>query len=68
MLGSGIVRVALRSYRETDHVFIGRKIDVFLWPGSRTLQDGCCSKQIEELIDYGQSKASFVGELFKRIS
>jgi hypothetical protein len=33
--------------------------------GSRNLQDGCCSKQIEDLINYGQSKASFVGERFQ---
>jgi len=52
--------LALGSYRETDHVFIGRKRDVFQWPGSRNLQDGCCSKQIEELIYYGQSIASSV--------
>jgi hypothetical protein len=31
MLGSGVVPVALRSYRETDHVFIGGKRRVFQW-------------------------------------
>jgi hypothetical protein len=37
MLGSGVVPVALRSYRETDRVFIGGKRRVFQWwaPGTR---------------------------------